>query len=346
MEPQTFDLQRSVTDFIQRIRFTGGLTESDVSELATHLFDSVEGLRASGLSEEEAFLIATHRLGPTDEISREYRKVNPGLLTDRIWAYMLLGFSLLTTLGWFYTRGYLLTMHFADLHPYGAFLCIGFNLLVSAFVWSVLFWGRRFSAWIQRTTERRPWLTVLMSLGPVALLFVGRVAEPYALLDFKPEYTLWLVLITRHLSIVSMAVVLVLSVFSISLPGHMTFRNVFGRLTVPYILLFGFIIEVIAALTREWQSIPTAVALFGVVYAAGAFCVAYFRERGQVLRALLFYALPGLVAEIWAGSLADADRGGTHYTVYFAAALLAGVTVGSLSARVMAKFRESAGVLS
>lgn len=340
MEPQHFDLQRSVTDFVQRIRFTGGLTESDVSELETHLIDSVDGLTSSGLSEEEAFLIATRRLGPSDDISREYRKVNPGLLTDRIWAYMLLGFSLLTTLGWLYTGGYELVMAYAD-----RFVCVGYNLMACAFVWSVLLWGRGFSAWIQRSTERRPWLTLLLSLGPVLILFRGPMVR-VAGLHVGPVHGSGLVLFTRYLTMVSMAIVLLLSVFSISLPGRLTFRRLFGRLPLPYILVFGFIMEIVAAMTRVWQDVPMAAVLFGAVYAAGAFCVAYFRERASLLRALVLYTLPGFVSEAWAGTLADRARGGTHYTVFFVLAILAGIAVGSLLARLMARLREPAGVLS
>jgi len=327
--------------YIQAIRQKGGLGDSDAAELESHLADAVEDLRNSGLSEEEAFLVATRRLGQTDELSLEYQKVNPVLVTERIWAYMLLGFSLLTSLQWLYAGGSQLVMQYAAHHPGQLFLCIAFNLLVCAFVWSVLIWGRRFSAWLQRTTERRPWLTILLSLGPVAIMFRGpMVRVPGS--SYEILYANGFFLFTHYLGIVSMAVVLLLSVFSISFPGRLTFRGLFSRLTAPYIVLFGFVIEIVAAMTRVWGDIPTASVLFGCVYATGAFCVACYPGRGQLLRALLLYALSGLVAETWAGTLADQARGHTHYTVYFVLAIVVGTVMGTVAARATGRFREVA----
>lgn len=53
----------------------------DVEELEAHLIDEIEGLRERGLSESEAFIIATRRIGETHSLSREYFKVN----VNRLW---------------------------------------------------------------------------------------------------------------------------------------------------------------------------------------------------------------------------------------------------------------------
>ena len=50
---------------------------SDVSELENHLREEIEHLKTSGLSDEEAFLVAQHRLGDTAALQDEFAKVSP-----------------------------------------------------------------------------------------------------------------------------------------------------------------------------------------------------------------------------------------------------------------------------
>jgi hypothetical protein len=53
------------------------LASSDVSELENHLRDEMGHLKTSGLSDEEAFLVARHRLGDTAALAEEFAKVSP-----------------------------------------------------------------------------------------------------------------------------------------------------------------------------------------------------------------------------------------------------------------------------
>lgn len=52
----------------------------DAEELEAHLRDQITGLRAVGLAEDEAFLVAVKRLGEVDEISREFALEHSGRL--------------------------------------------------------------------------------------------------------------------------------------------------------------------------------------------------------------------------------------------------------------------------
>jgi hypothetical protein len=54
---------------------------ADVDELEDHLRDQVTDLEASGLDEEEAFLIAVKRIGDLDTLSREYARE----YSERLW---------------------------------------------------------------------------------------------------------------------------------------------------------------------------------------------------------------------------------------------------------------------
>ncbi len=62
------------------------LSGSDVTELESHLREEIEHLTMSGLSAEEAFLVARHRLGDATRLESEFAKVNiPRRATNPLW---------------------------------------------------------------------------------------------------------------------------------------------------------------------------------------------------------------------------------------------------------------------
>jgi hypothetical protein len=48
--------------------------------METHLREEIDSLTASKLSQQEAFLVATHRLGDNDSLAAEFAKVNTSIL--------------------------------------------------------------------------------------------------------------------------------------------------------------------------------------------------------------------------------------------------------------------------
>jgi hypothetical protein len=60
---------------------------ADVDELEAHLRDQIDGLVASGLSEDEAFLIAVSRMGRLDDLSHEFAREH----SDRLWKQLVVG---------------------------------------------------------------------------------------------------------------------------------------------------------------------------------------------------------------------------------------------------------------
>lgn len=60
---------------------TGDLSPEDIEELEAHFLEEIDHLQAKGLSEAEAFLIASKRIGETQQLSREYFKSN----LNRLW---------------------------------------------------------------------------------------------------------------------------------------------------------------------------------------------------------------------------------------------------------------------
>lgn len=62
------------------------ISSADVDELEDHLRGQVTDLRATGLDDDEAFLVAIKRLGNLDAISREYAREH----SDRLWKQLAL----------------------------------------------------------------------------------------------------------------------------------------------------------------------------------------------------------------------------------------------------------------
>lgn len=61
------------------------ISAADVDEMEDHLRERVADLRASGLDDEEAFLVAIKRMGSLDAISREFAREH----SDRLWKQLV-----------------------------------------------------------------------------------------------------------------------------------------------------------------------------------------------------------------------------------------------------------------
>jgi hypothetical protein len=76
-----FDLNQSLHDWQERLRQGEGCSQDNIDELEEHLREEMAGLAQVGLSSEEAFLLATRRLGGVDILKEEFAKVN----TSFVW---------------------------------------------------------------------------------------------------------------------------------------------------------------------------------------------------------------------------------------------------------------------
>jgi hypothetical protein len=71
-----FDLEARVHGWTDALRSRGAFRDEDVVELESHLRDEIEALAKTGLSTEEAFLVAEHRVGRPEALAAEYAKVH------------------------------------------------------------------------------------------------------------------------------------------------------------------------------------------------------------------------------------------------------------------------------
>ena len=80
------DIEQQIVEWRRYLEQRNELAQDDIAELEDHLRGQIGELAASGLSPEEAFLVAIKRLGRQDVISREFALEH----TDRLWKQLVL----------------------------------------------------------------------------------------------------------------------------------------------------------------------------------------------------------------------------------------------------------------
>jgi hypothetical protein len=95
METKTaFHLNTAIQRWREQLSQSPHFRPENLDELETHLRDSVAAFQAKALSEEEAFLVATRRLGGAPALEPEFAKVNgQGVWMNRL-LWMLVGAQL------------------------------------------------------------------------------------------------------------------------------------------------------------------------------------------------------------------------------------------------------------
>lgn len=109
-----FDLNRQINTWRDNLAQSETFRGSDIDELESHLREQIEQLTASELSEQEAFLVATHRLGDTASLKSEFGKTNGSYIVRNRLFWMTMG-----------VLGYLLVTRFAGAASGGCVLLAG-----------------------------------------------------------------------------------------------------------------------------------------------------------------------------------------------------------------------------
>ncbi len=93
METTTpFDLNRAISHWRDELAQSSAFRAENLDELEAHLRDSVATLQGRELSPEEAFLIATKRVGSGALLGKEFGKVNSAnVWVERcLWALIMM----------------------------------------------------------------------------------------------------------------------------------------------------------------------------------------------------------------------------------------------------------------
>ena len=95
METKTaFDLNTAIQRWRDHLRQSPHFRPENLDELETHLRDSVAAFQGKALSEEEAFLVATRRIGGVPALEPEFAKVNGKEVWMNRLLWMLVGAQL------------------------------------------------------------------------------------------------------------------------------------------------------------------------------------------------------------------------------------------------------------
>jgi hypothetical protein len=88
-----FDLDQAITTWRQQMLAAGIETSDVLNELENHLREEMNALRSSGMSQDQAFVMATVRLGNPVSVQSEFNKIRP----DRRLPMLIAFFALLVT---------------------------------------------------------------------------------------------------------------------------------------------------------------------------------------------------------------------------------------------------------
>jgi hypothetical protein len=140
---------------------------SDVNELESHLREEMEHLKTSGLSDEEAFLVAKHRLGDAATLEEEFAKVNPHRRFANRLSWMaigVLGYFLVLHLSLWATNASTVLGYMVGLRtPYLTFLACATQVAAFAAIGALVWWHLR-SRSASQTTVRRVPISVRVSI--------------------------------------------------------------------------------------------------------------------------------------------------------------------------------------
>jgi len=92
MEDQaSFDLSGAIQKWRRDLAQSAAFHRADLDELEAHLRDAIPALQAAGLSSEEAFVVASRRIGTRHTLESEFGKINSGhSVRNRPWLAGLL----------------------------------------------------------------------------------------------------------------------------------------------------------------------------------------------------------------------------------------------------------------
>jgi len=193
MENSTsFDLNRNIQQWRENLAAAPSFRNENLDELETHLRDSVAVLQNRGLSADEAFLIATRRMGAGDPLANEFSKVNGSAIwLDRLF-WMVIGYQ-----AWLFISGVtVLVIHnalFLGLNyagynfkahgnaiPTTLFTLVrvaGFAGSLALCGWLFCRKGQRFGRWLGRLLQRRTTWALTFSVLYVLYSSIGLATQ-------------------------------------------------------------------------------------------------------------------------------------------------------------------------
>lgn len=339
MATSNFQLQASLTAFIDGYKKEKSFSVDDLEELKSHLLDSYEELQSKGLGAEEAFWLATKRLGTREELSTEFNKLDrgPQLSAETFWIiYGLFVFSVLYQL-WGFTRSFNYYFSFQAKSDIEFLLLRLATTLTVCIAGYFLIVNRRVFNWIERRFSAMPLdVFVLTSFAIIVSWFTWYFGERF-LMNFlvapqtKNSVNGTIIIPGRFASISTVIPVIIL-LFVIMRLLHPTIKekklgSLFNKFGYVGLFVLGIGLNFLAALSRMMGggfSMTTTAIVFGLIYGTGIFLATRAISQNP-FRKILVLASFALVSELLATWFNPALTQGTPLSVYFYATVLGGM---------------------
>ncbi len=142
-----FDLNQAIAHWRRTLSDQPGVRPADLEELEDHLRESMADLQAGGLSEEEAFLVASRRMGDPADLGSEFAIADPDNRRRFRLRWMVVGglaaFLLWQASGFMVGMGAFPLMHFMGAGPNamaGNVALVGLTRLLVLVLGVVLIW--------------------------------------------------------------------------------------------------------------------------------------------------------------------------------------------------------------
>lgn len=338
MEPTTFNIQFAIDTYISRINNQGSITNADAMELTAHLYDATAALQQNNLTEEEAFIIACKRLGTVKILTDEYSKVNPSLSTNKVWAFLLIGFNVLSCVPLLILYG-ISAIYYTFINStlgenWQAVFFISFNLAFASLMWFIVRNKQAISVFVEKQANRNALRSTLLSFLPLILSYILRPA----LIKFDLNQFLFFpirghdnvfVELTFYIGAMSILFAVFSLVFSLRKPDQVSLKGLFEKPSYAFLITFGVLLEFLAATTRTLRTDVIIEAFcFGLIYLMGAFIISYYNKVS--MKYIFWFAAFGFIVETSVGISNDLDRGSFYFTICFVSALIIGVVAGWL----------------
>jgi hypothetical protein len=226
-------LEELLQHWKEDLRPMEGLRPLDVEELEQHVRDSTADLTAKGLNDEEAFLIATRRLGEHCSLGREFGKVNGSHIWTRRAFWMLAGCLLMHICGMFVSGVVSLGQVLAIMMGgNGAVLaCVAIGLTVAFWI-GVFLWFRR---WTHAGHD-----------VPTFAQFLGRSSTPVIVFAFMAIVAVaGLIKIGGHVALARLT--------SVQTYGEAALISVYANATFAFLVPLAFIVLMLS-MRRQMQT--------------------------------------------------------------------------------------------
>lgn len=184
--PVPFDLNRAIQQWRENLAQSPAFRGENLNELESHLCDSISAWQTRGLSPEEAFIIATRRVGQGGALESEFGKVNETVVWLDRFFWMLIGYQVWTfiagAMALFTGNALVLGLHSVGYDfkshghtiPFVAFFTLvhlaGFAGSLALCWWLFQRKGQRFGRWLYRLLYRRAtWVLAFVTLYLLSL---------------------------------------------------------------------------------------------------------------------------------------------------------------------------------